>query len=123
MATLLEKRKITTIKNLLNRRLRALQTINTHTAKLEEKLQPYRSELETVNRLLVAEGADLGNFPDEVCEGTCVEPVAGHDSEGVPLCQGCLDTLRGDQAGENSTATITLVEQENQAAAGATVES
>lgn len=30
----------------------------------------------------------------EKCEGGCSEPVAGTDSEGIPLCQGCLDMLR-----------------------------
>jgi hypothetical protein len=30
----------------------------------------------------------------EVCEGGCAEPVVGHDCEGVPLCQGCIDVLK-----------------------------
>ncbi len=34
----------------------------------------------------------------EKCEGGCALPVAGHDSEGVPLCQACIDDLNDEPA-------------------------
>lgn len=37
---------------------------------------------------------EAARLPDsETCESGCAEPVVGHDSEGVPLCQACLDDL------------------------------
>ena len=30
---------------------------------------------------------------EDACEGGCAAPVAGYDSEGVPLCKECLEEL------------------------------
>ena len=30
---------------------------------------------------------------EDVCEGGCDSPVAGYDSEGVPLCKECIEEL------------------------------
>lgn len=34
----------------------------------------------------------------EKCESDCAAPVAGYDSEGVPLCKECLDDLNKETA-------------------------
>ena len=32
----------------------------------------------------------------EKCESGCAMPVAGHDSDGVPLCQACIEDLNSE---------------------------
>lgn len=44
-----------------------------------------------------ATGVGLEPLPEK-CEGGCEAPVAGYDSEGIPLCQECLDELRKESA-------------------------
>lgn len=52
MTTLLEKRQAATVKNLLKRKDAATRHIEHQTAKLEEKLAPYRTELALVEKML-----------------------------------------------------------------------
>ena len=73
MSTLLEKRQLAAIKNLRKRKVDAENYIKAHTAKLEEKLAPYRNELEVVERMITEFEAANPELP--------VQP-AGKDGNG-----------------------------------------
>lgn len=52
MTTLLEKRQASALKSLLNRKEKAETYIQQQQAKLDEKIAPYKQELEIVNRMI-----------------------------------------------------------------------
>ena len=57
--TLLERRQKKAIENLVTRRNRALEFIELHTQRLEEKLQPYRDEIKIVETMLEQSGVKI----------------------------------------------------------------
>lgn len=69
-----------------------------HLGKKEDAFILARLAVETLDKIqppisneFVADGCE--QFAEK-CEAGCIDPVVGHDSEGIPLCQGCIDELR-----------------------------
>lgn len=62
----------------------------------EDRLAEIIQDVIELTQRAMATGAKLAHEMEseaERCESGCKEPVAGHDSEGIPLCQACLDDL------------------------------
>jgi hypothetical protein len=57
--TLLERRQKKAIESLMKRRTAAQEFIALHTARLDEKLQPYRDEITIVETMLEQQGVNL----------------------------------------------------------------
>lgn len=95
--TLLQKRQQSTLNNLLKRKASAEQHIKKQTDRLEEKLQPYRSELTVVTKMIdehMTANPGLDLEPSPVSEQPAALPAEGERGEEGSAANDDPDTLK-----------------------------